>query len=109
VLFGALYALVLFVIAAAQDVLGNVGLFAAAAFSGLTDIDAITLSTSQLVATDVVDEQTGWRLILVAALSNMLFKLGLASALGTPAMAKRLAALFTLAVVVGGGLIVFWP
>jgi hypothetical protein len=39
----------------------------------------------------------------------MLFKLGLASALGTPAMAKRLAALFTLAVVVGGGLIVFWP
>lgn len=65
ILFGALYAVVLFVIAAAQDLLGNVGLFAAAALAGLTDIDAITLSTSQLVATELVDPATGWRLILV--------------------------------------------
>jgi uncharacterized membrane protein (DUF4010 family) len=108
ILFGALYAAVLFVVAAAQDLLGNVGLFAAAALSGLTDIDAITLSTSRLVATGVVDQATGWRLILVAAMSNMLFKLGLAASLGTPQMAKRLAVLFSLAIAVGAGLIVAW-
>lgn len=109
ILFGALYAAVLLIVAAAQDLLGNVGLFAAAALSGLTDIDAITLSTSRLVSTDVVDEGTGWRLIMVAAMSNMLFKLGLAASLGTRDMARRLAALFTAAVALGVGLIVLWP
>jgi uncharacterized membrane protein (DUF4010 family) len=99
----------LFVVAAAQDMLGNVGLFAAAALSGLTDIDAITLSTSRLVATGVVDQATGWRLILVGAMSNMLFKLGLAASLGTQKMAKRLAVLFSLAIAVGAALIVVWP
>ncbi|HUP52746.1 MAG TPA: MgtC/SapB family protein [Longimicrobiales bacterium] len=108
-LFGALYAAVLLVVAAAQDMLGNVGLFAAAALSGLTDIDAITLSTSRLVATGVVDQATGWRLILVGAMSNMLFKFGLAASLGTQEMAKRLAVLFSLAIAVGAGLIVVWP
>ena len=109
ILFGALYAVVLFAVAAAQDLLGNVGLFAAAGLSGLTDIDAITLSTSQLVATGVVDQAMGWRVILVAAMSNMAFKLGLAASLGTREMAKRLAVLFSLAIAVGTGLIVVWP
>jgi uncharacterized membrane protein (DUF4010 family) len=108
ILFGALYALVLLLIAGAQDLLGNVGLFAAAALSGLTDIDAITLSTSRLVSTEVVDPSTGWRLILVAALSNMVFKFLLAASLGTPQLAKRLAVLFSLAVVLGTALIFVW-
>jgi uncharacterized membrane protein (DUF4010 family) len=109
VLFGALYAAVLFVVAAAEDLLGSAGLFAAAALSGLTDIDAITLSTSRLVATDMVDEATGWRLIMVAAMSNLLFKLALAASLGAPRMSRRLAGLFTLALAVGVGLIALWP
>lgn len=108
-LFGALYAVVLLAVAAAQDLLGDVGLFAAAGLSGLTDIDAITLSTSRLVATGIVDQATGWRVIMVAAMANMAFKLGLAASLGTPAMAKRLAVLFSLAIAVGAGLIVVWP
>jgi uncharacterized membrane protein (DUF4010 family) len=108
ILFGALYAAVLFAVAAAQDLLGYVGLFAAAALSGLTDIDAITLSTSRLVTTGMVDQGTGWRLIVVATMSNMAFKLGLAASLGTPTMAKRLGVLFSLAIAVCGGLIVVW-
>jgi uncharacterized membrane protein (DUF4010 family) len=108
ILFGALYAIVLFAIAAAEDILGNPGLFAAAAVSGLTDIDAITLSTAQLVSTEVVDPATGWRLILVAAMSNMVFKFGLAASLGSPGMSKRLAVLFSLAIVVGSAVIVLW-
>lgn len=108
ILFGALYAAVLFVIAAAEDLLGSAGLYAAAALSGLTDIDAITLSTAQLVATEVVDPATGWRLILVAALANMLFKLGLAASLGTRAMARGLAGLFGAAIAIGVALILLW-
>lgn len=109
VLFAGLYAVVLFAIAAAQDVLGNSGLFAAAAISGLTDIDAITLSTAQLVSRQLVDADTGWRLILVATMSNMVFKYGLVVSLGSRALARPLAALFTVAIAAGAALIVFWP
>ena len=109
VLFAALYAVVLLAVAAAQDLLGNPGLFAAAAVSGLTDMDAITLSTSRLVSRQLVDPDTGWRLILVASMSNLLFKFVLVATLGSRAMSKRLATLFTGAIVAGAALIVFWP
>jgi len=107
-LFGVLYAAVLFAIAAAEDLLGNAGLFAAAAVSGLTDIDAITLSTSRLVATEVIDPSTAWKVILVAAMSNMMFKFGLAASFGSREMARRLGSLFAIAIAVGVGLIAFW-
>jgi uncharacterized membrane protein (DUF4010 family) len=107
-LFGALYAAVLFAIAAAEDLLGNPGLYATAAVSGLTDIDAITLSTARLVATDVIVPSTAWRVILVAAMSNMVFKFGLVVSLGNREMARRLGILFAVAIAVGVGLIAFW-
>jgi uncharacterized membrane protein (DUF4010 family) len=108
-LFAALYAVVLFAIAAAQDLLGSPGLFAAAAISGLTDMDAITLSTAQLVARELVDADTGWRVIAVAMMSNMVFKLGLVASLGSRSLAKSLATLFTAAIAAGAALIVLWP
>jgi len=108
-LFAALYAGVLLVVAAAQDMLGDAGLFAAAAVSGLTDMDAITLTTSQLVSRQTIDPDTGWRLILVGAMSNLLFKFALAASLGSRAIAARLALLFTIAIAAGAALIVFWP
>ncbi len=109
VMFAALYAVVLFAAAAAQDLLGDAGLFATAALSGLTDIDAITLTTSQFVARQLVDPDTGWRLIMVATMSNMMFKFGLVASLGSRALAKPLASLFTAAITAGAGLIAFWP
>jgi uncharacterized membrane protein (DUF4010 family) len=108
-LFAALYAVVLFAVAAARDLLGDPGLFAVSAISGLTDMDAITLSTSQLVARQLVDPDTGWRLVLVGTMSNMVFKLGLVTSLGSRALARSLAILFTVAITAGALLIVFWP
>lgn len=108
VLFGALYAGVLFVVAAAQDRLGDVGLYAAAMVSGLTDVDAITLSTSQLVDSGRLDPNTGWRLILIAVLSNLVFKIGLAVSLGSRAFARRLGALGGIALLGGVAIVIFW-
>ena len=108
ILFGALYAFILFIVAAGQDVLGDVGLFVAAAVSGLADVDAITLSTSRLVTTDRLDPGTGWRLILIAILSNLVFKLVIASSLGSRAFARRLGGLGVIAIAVGAGLLLFW-
>jgi len=109
ILFALLYAVVSLAIAAARDVLGITGMFAAAAIAGLTDVDAITLSTSQLVSRQVIDPDTGWRLILVATLSNMVFKFALVASLGSRSLAKPLSRLFTLGIIAGALLIAFWP
>ena len=109
ILVGALYAVVRVLVAAAQDWAGGAGLFIAAAVSGLTDVDALTLSTSRLVATERLDAGTGWRLILTAAVSNMVFKLLLASVMGSRAFALRFGRLTALGVGAGVALIVLWP
>jgi len=109
ILFGALYAGVLLVVAAAEDLLGDAGLYAAAALSGLTDVDAITLSTSRLVSTDRLDPNVGWRLVLLASMSNLVFKLVVAAILGSAAFARRLARLAVIALAVGAALLTFWP
>lgn len=108
ILFGALYAFVLFVVAAGQDILGDVGLYAAAAVSGLTDVDAITLSTSQLVESGRLPAETGWRIVLIAILSNLLFKLAMAASLGSRTFARRLGALGSIALVCGVALLFLW-
>ncbi len=108
ILFGALYAFVLFIVAAGQDLLGDTGLYVAAAVSGLTDVDAITLSTSQLVSASRLDPNTGWRLVLIAILSNLVFKLVLAASLGSRTFARKLGVLGVMAIGVGLGLLVFW-
>lgn len=108
VLFGALYAFVLFVVAAGQDLLGDVGLYAAAAVSGLTDVDAITLSTSQLVESGRLPATTGWRLVLIAILSNLVFKLAMAATLGSREFARRLGGLGAVALVAGAVVLLVW-
>jgi uncharacterized membrane protein (DUF4010 family) len=65
--FGALYAAVLLAVAFARERFGTAGLFTVAALSGLTDMDAITLSTARLVSGGGLDPGTGWRAILLAA------------------------------------------
>ncbi len=106
-LFGLLYGVVLFATAAARDHFGVQGLYAVSALSGLTDVDAITLSTAQLVRTGQVDSAVGWRLILLALLSNLVFKGGVIAVLGGRRLLVRIAGPFLLALAVGALLIVF--
>jgi uncharacterized membrane protein (DUF4010 family) len=108
-IFGAIYAVVIFAVAAAKEYFGTSGLYAVALLSGLTDLDAITLSTGRLAAANRIDIPISWRLILLASLANLVFKGGTVAVLGPPQLTKRIAALFGIAVV--GGLLVFllWP
>jgi uncharacterized membrane protein (DUF4010 family) len=107
--FGALYAGVLLAVAFARDRFGTAGLYTVAAISGLTDVDAITLSTSRLVAGGGVDPSTGWRAILLAGLSNLVFKAGIVAALGSRGLFGRIALLFGLALAGGGLILWLWP
>ena len=104
-IFGLLYAVVLLAVAAANAAFGDRGLYLAAVLSGLTDMDAITLSIAQLVSTGEVAPATGWRLIMVAAMANLAFKTGVVAMLGERRLLRRVAIGFGVAGAVGGGLL----
>jgi uncharacterized membrane protein (DUF4010 family) len=106
--FGGLYALVVFALAAAQDQLGDTALYGVALLSGLHDMDAITLSTAQSVDRGDLAASTGWRVILVASLANFVMKAILATLLGNLALLRWLAGPFGAALVAGGLLLMLW-
>jgi len=108
-LFGALFAVVLVAVAWAEDQLGNRGLYAVAALSGLTDMDAITLSTAQLVRADRLPSSQGWRLILVGALANLLFKGGVVGLWGGRALLRAVVRRWAPAALGGLLLLLLWP
>jgi uncharacterized membrane protein (DUF4010 family) len=108
-IFGALYGVVLLAVAAAKAHLGAAGLYAVAAVSGLTDVDAITLSMANLADAGRVSTDTAWRAILLAALTNLGFKGCIAFALGGTALSVRIGPLFGCSIVAGTAILVAWP
>jgi len=84
--FGAAYALVLLFSAWANDVLGASGVLALAAASGLTDVDAITLSSMQMLNREALSEEVALTAVAVAVASNLVFKTVMASAAGGPVL-----------------------
>lgn len=107
--FGGLYAVILLVVAAVRDHFGARGLYVVAVISGLTDVDAITLSTSNMVAAQRLDASTGWRLILLASLSNLAFKAGMVAVLGNRQLLLRIAVIFGIAIGSGSIILLLWP
>jgi len=107
IVFGALYAGVLFTVAATREHFQQQGLYVVAVLSGLTDMDAITLSTSRLVTADRLSSDVGWRVILVAAMSNLCFKAGIIAVLGHRRLLTRTMFLFAIIVLVGCTLLMF--
>lgn len=107
--FGALYAAVILAVAAAKDYLGPAGMFVVAVVSGLTDMDAITLSTAQLTDAGRMDVETCWRVILIASLSNLVFKGGIVALLGGRELLRPIAVLFGIALAAGVAILWRWP
>jgi uncharacterized membrane protein (DUF4010 family) len=107
--FALLYALVLLGVAIAKERFGTSGLFVVAAISGLTDMDAITLSTAKLTEAGHVDVGTSWRVILVGGLANIAFKAILAIAIGGRAFIKTVVIGFAAALLAGGAILLLWP
>ena len=108
-IFGLLYGLILLAVAFTKKEFGNEALYAVAIISGLTDVDAITLSLSQLMKNDGLATTTGWRLILLATLSNLLFKGIMAAVLGTRQLIKWIGISFGISIIFGLLIIWLWP
>jgi uncharacterized membrane protein (DUF4010 family) len=107
--FGALYALVIFAVGAARQHLGEGALYGIAVVSGLTDMDAITLSIARMVNQNRIDPSNGWQLILIASLSNLAFKAAVAIFLGGWQFGIRVLMAFSLGIAGGIALLFLWP
>ena len=107
--FGLLYGFVLLAVAAARHSLGDRGVYVAAGISGLTDMDAITLSTSRMGARGALATQVIWRSIIIAIIANLVFKGVMVWVLGGPALGRRVGALFAIKIVVALALLFLWP
>jgi uncharacterized membrane protein (DUF4010 family) len=89
VTFALLYALVLVASAWLSDLAGSGGVYVVALVSGLTDVDAITLSSLRLFGLGTLTAHQAATAILLAMLANIVFKAGLTLAIGGPALARR--------------------
>ena len=87
--FGLLYAVVLFLAAWLQDVAGSKGIYFVALASGLTDVDAITLSSLRLYNLEKLGAQQAVFSVALATLSNLAFKSSLIIAIGGGLLARR--------------------
>lgn len=87
--FGLIYGSVLFLSTWLSDIAGSGGLYAIALISGLTDVDAITLSSLRLYELDKLEATQAITAISLAFISNTGFKLGLIFFIGSPLLARQ--------------------
>lgn len=106
--FGGLYALVKLATAWGTATFGAGSLFVIAIISGLTDMDAITLSTAEMATNAQIDASVAWRVIITACLANLAFKYGCVVVLGAGPLVRRISWLFGLTLAGGLALLLFF-
>jgi uncharacterized membrane protein (DUF4010 family) len=89
--FAAIYALVLLLAAWLSDIAGTAGLYAVALISGLTDVDAITLSSLRLLNMGNLAGHQVAVAVVLAVIANSVFKLGLILVFGSRPLFRRCA------------------
>jgi len=99
-MFAALYALILLAAAWLSEVVGSGGLFGLSLISGLTDVDAITLSSSRLADQGNIGIGDAATAITLAVTANVLFKTAVSVVVGGRALGR--AALIAFALPVAG-------
>ncbi len=109
VTFGAMYAGVLLAVAAARAEVGPGAIYAVAGLSGLTDMDAITLSVGGMAGGGRLSPESAWQAIVVALMSNMVFKTSIVAAWGSRAMLRGVAMLMGASIAAGAMVLLLWP
>jgi uncharacterized membrane protein (DUF4010 family) len=107
--FAALYVVVLLAVAYAKERAGTRGLYLVSVVSGLTDVDAITLSVARLAGSGQLDPGQAWRLIVVGVLSNLVFKGVMAAVLGDRRLRRWVALAFGVQLLAGAAVLTLWP
>ena len=89
VVFGVFFGVVLLVSREGAGAFGDTGVYATAFFSGLADVDAITLSLGSLSAEGEISEATATVGVVIGAAMNTLVKFGIAVFFGGRELGKE--------------------
>ena len=101
--FGLFFAGVLLLAEWTQDQYGDAGVYLSSVASGLTDVDAITLSMARLAETGDIASDVATRAVVLAATSNTVVKGGMTIMLGAPALRRYALPIFGSLVLSGVG------
>lgn len=99
--FAALYSAIAFAVKAVREQGWTQGLLPLSFVSGLTDMDAISLSIARDQGTSDAEASLAGRAVVLAAVSNTLLKAGMGMALASPGVRIRLAIVLGLTAVIG--------
>jgi uncharacterized membrane protein (DUF4010 family) len=99
-LLGALLTVILLMASVLQQWLGNAGIYVLATVSGITDVDAITLSLARMSQSGL-ESTTVIIGIIIASSVNNLMKAGMAFSIGGRAMLMRVALPILLSLLAG--------
>lgn len=99
--FALAFAVVLIVVRAANEFFGYAGVYVASAITGVTDVDAITLSVSELASLGQIEMQVAAVGILLASLVNTTAKAVIAWVLGSRAMRQTIVRVFGFVLLAG--------
>ena len=109
IFFGLMYAVVLLALATVQAYTSGDYLYLVAGLSGLTDMDAITLSTARLArAGDTAILADGWRMIIVASMANLVFKAAIVGLMSNGRLLLEILLLFAIPILGGTLLLLYW-
>jgi uncharacterized membrane protein (DUF4010 family) len=101
--FAALYAVISLLVNVALERGWQSGFLQLAFVSGLTDVDAISLSVAQTVRDGGLDLAMASRALVLAAVANSLLKVGLAVSLGARGFRGRVALVLGATAAAGAG------
>jgi uncharacterized membrane protein (DUF4010 family) len=87
--FGVAYAAVLLAAAWLNDIVGVLGVYAVAMVSGLTDVDAVSLSSFRLFGDGRVTASSAVMAIVVATVTNAVTKAGIVYVVGGISLGRR--------------------
>jgi uncharacterized membrane protein (DUF4010 family) len=107
--FGLAYGLVSLLAGWSSARLGEGALFALAAVSGLTDVDAITLSSFRLFGEGLIANRAAIATVAIAVVSNLAFKAGIAFVAGNRALGGLCALAFAAMAAAIGLALLFGP
>lgn len=99
--FGLVFAFVLVAVEAANEYFGSAGVYLASILTGITDVDSITLSVSNLSLKGLLDERVAAIAIIVATIMNTITKAVMAMVLGTPRLRRLVSRAFGVVVLTG--------
>ena len=101
--FGLIFAVVLVILQFLQTYFGDAGVYAASALAGLTDVNPITLSVSELASTAKINLEVAGVSIVLAAVMNSISKTIISLTGGSPEIRKPV--LISFGVIVSTGLL----